>query len=361
MKNYTIGFYLEKLYYSPQFEPVIKEIIKRNISYVVIIPKNRERDELNQRGESIKHCQEEGFVYCFEEDDCECNIMIFGNTPRPIHTPFKKSALIMHGVWGGKMVNYASGLNDVDLRFLDGEFLENSLTKLFPEKKSIYYVSGYSKLDSYFEFTEEDRVKFLQHCNLDINKKTILYAPTFYPSSILKMSKKFSEDLADYNIILKPHSHLFLRKKYTKDLHRLESWTKYPNVYLAKFNETNILPFLHASDLMISDMSSAVFEFSGVGKPAIVNMFLRYRLLHRIFPHKITKRLDTTNFFLWEVGDTPRNYAEMLQNAKENLTNPDKNKEKREKLSRHVVGIVDGKVSERIVDKLLELNNNIQA
>lgn len=35
MKNYTIGFYLEKLYYSPQFEPVIKEIIKRNISYVV--------------------------------------------------------------------------------------------------------------------------------------------------------------------------------------------------------------------------------------------------------------------------------------------------------------------------------------
>ncbi len=39
MKNYTIGFYLEKLYYSPQFEPVIKEIIKRNISYVVIIPK----------------------------------------------------------------------------------------------------------------------------------------------------------------------------------------------------------------------------------------------------------------------------------------------------------------------------------
>ena len=65
MKNYTIGFYLEKLYYSPQFEPVIKEIIKRNISYVVIIPKNRERDELNQRGESIKHCQKEGFVYCF--------------------------------------------------------------------------------------------------------------------------------------------------------------------------------------------------------------------------------------------------------------------------------------------------------
>ena len=61
MENYTIGFYLEKLYYIPHFEPVIKEIIKRGITYVIIIPKNRGRDELNQREESIKYCQEKGF------------------------------------------------------------------------------------------------------------------------------------------------------------------------------------------------------------------------------------------------------------------------------------------------------------
>ena len=51
----------------------------------------------------------------------------------------------------------------------------------------------------------------------------------------------------------------------------------------------------------------------------------------------------------------------MLQNAKENLSNPDKNKTKREEMSRLVVGIVDGKVSERIVNKLLELNDSIRA
>ena len=359
MKNYVIGFYLEKLYYSPQFEPVIREIVKRNISYVVIIPKNLDRDELNQRDESIKYCQEKGFTYCVEEEECECNIMVFGNTPHPIHTHFKKSALIMHGVWGGKMVNYAPSLNNFDLRFLDGTFLETYLGELFPEKKSIYYVSGYSKLDSYFLLTQEDRIKFLQHRHLDPNKKTILYAPTFYPSSILKMGKKFPEDLADYNIILKPHSHLFLRKKYRKDLNRLKSWAQYPNVYLANFNETNILPFLQAADLMISDMSSAVFEFAGVGKPVIINMFLRYRLLHKLFPYKITKRLDTEHFYLWNVGDTPKNYQEMLVNTKENLTNPDKNKTNRENIGHQVIGIVDGKVSERIVDKLMELNSQI--
>ncbi len=75
--------------------------------------------------------------------------MVFGNTPRPF-IPRSRNLPLSCMEWGGKIVNYASDLNDVDLRFLDGEFLENSLTKLFPEKKSIYYVSGYSKLDSYF-------------------------------------------------------------------------------------------------------------------------------------------------------------------------------------------------------------------
>ena len=65
----------------------------------------------------------------------------------------------MHGTWGGKTVNYAPDLNDVDLRFLDGKFMEDRLLELFPEKKSIYYISGYSKLDNYFQLTEEDRIK----------------------------------------------------------------------------------------------------------------------------------------------------------------------------------------------------------
>ncbi len=355
MKDYTIGFYLEKLYYSPQFEPVIKELIKREISYIVIIPKTLERDEVNQREESIKYCEQNNFNYCLEEEDCTCNVLIFGNTPHHIHTGFKKSALINHGLWGGKNVYMEPKMNNVDVRFLDGKFMEECLSELFPDKKDIFCALGYSKLDTYFSFTDTDREKFLIDRRLDINKKTILYAPTFYPSSILKMGKKFPEDLSEYNIILKPHSHLFLRKKYRKDLHRLMSWANCPNVYLANFDETNILPFFHASDLLISDISSAVYEFSGLGKPAIINMFLKYRLIDRLFPHRIHKRLDISKFYLWEVGDTPKNYEKMLQYARENLVNPNKNKAKREELTQYVVGTVDGKVSERVVNKLLEL------
>jgi len=355
MKNYTVGFYLEKLYYSPHFEPVIREVIKRGITYVVIIPRNLGRDVLDQREASIRYCEQEHFIYSLDEDDCTCEVMVFGNIPRPLHTKFQQSALIMHGAWGGKTVNTAASLNQVDIRFLDGNFMKECLTKIFPEKESIYYVSGYSKLDSYFRFSDEDRIRFLERCGLDVNKKTILYAPTFYPSSVLRMSKRFPEDLSDYNIILKPHSHVFLRKRYRKDLHFLESWEKYPNVYLAKFDETNILPFLHVADVMISDMSSAAFEFAGVGKPVVINQFLRYRFWHRLFPRQVNKRLDRNHFHLWHVGDTPKSYPEMLCFVKANLLHPDRHKEQREKLVRYVLGDVDGKVSERIVDKILEL------
>lgn len=108
-------------------------------------------------------------------------------------------------------------------------------------------------------------------------------------------------------------------------------------------------------------MSSAVFEFSGIGKPAIVNMFLRYRLHDRLFPHKARKRLDIENFYLWEVADTPKSYQNMVKNAREALAGINKNKAKREELVRYVMGVVDGKVSSKIVDKLLELNDNIKA
>ena len=108
-------------------------------------------------------------------------------------------------------------------------------------------------------------------------------------------------------------------------------------------------------------MSSAIFELSGIGKPAIVNMFLRYRLHDRLFPHKARKRLDIENFYLWDVADRPKSYQHMVKNAQEALAGTNKNKAKREELLHYVMGEVDGKVSPRIVDKLVELNDSIKA
>ena len=54
-------------------------------------------------------------------------------------------------------------------------------------------------------------------------------------------------------------------------------------------------------------------------------------------------------------------HPKKVKNAQEALAGTDKNKAKREELIHYVMGAVDGKVSPRIVAKLLELNNNIKA
>ncbi|GIQ98192.1 MAG: hypothetical protein CM15mP4_0290 [Candidatus Neomarinimicrobiota bacterium] len=49
--------------------------------------------------------------------------------------------------------------------------------------------------------------RFLEH---RLNKKNILFAPTFYPSSIEKFGIHFGELTKNFNVILKPHVDIFL-------------------------------------------------------------------------------------------------------------------------------------------------------
>lgn len=349
------GFYLEKLYFMPHFEPVIEELKRRGLSYVVIIPSNIRRDEVDQRNESVKYCRSRQIEFCFLEECKAVRFLIFANTPGELPADHEKTALIMHGTWGGKAVYLDPGLNNADVRFIDGQFYQDILTESFPDLKCELNISGYSKLDAYFKYTLQDRNDLLLRCGLDVNKKTILFAPTFYPSSTLNIKSKFPEVLKDYNIIIKPHSNIFLRKRYRRTLKHIRKWEKYDNVYVAGFADTNILPFMYAADLMISDISSAVYEFAGVGKPVVVNMFLHYRWYYRFLRKKIEKRLDMARFYLWEVGSVVNSYREMLEACRLNLTNPDAHKQRREELVKYVIGTVDGKASVRIVDKLLEM------
>lgn len=354
MKEYTIGFYLEKLYYAPHFEPIIDELARRGIPYTLVIPPTRSRDEVDQRTEAIQYAQSRGLTYTLEEEDCHCQWLIFGNNPHPLHVTFDRSALVMHGTWGGKAVYLDPVLNRVDVRFVDGTFMHDTLAQHFPADAHRLCISGYTKLDAYFRLTDADRRQFLLDRHLNPDKPTVLYAPTFYPSSILRLGKHFPADLLDYNLILKPHSHIFLRRRYRRDLRRVLSWTKASNVYLARFDETNLIPFFHAADLLISDISSAVFEFASLDKPVIINRFLHYRPLDRLFPRRISRRLDTDHFYLWDVGEQPHDYPTMLQAIQRNILHPDCHQAQRRQLAREVVGIVDGKASVRVVDRLLQ-------
>lgn len=102
------------------------------------------------------------------------------------------------------------------------------------------------------------------------SKKTVLLAPSWGPSAILSLyGEKIIDGIlkTDYNLIIRPHPQSF--KSEVELLDRLMA--KYPNSDRVQWNrDTDNFNVLNQSDILISDFSGVVFDFSLIfDKPII--------------------------------------------------------------------------------------------
>lgn len=231
--------------------------------------------------------QEQALAYYLEQKP---KWVVFGNT----FDGDKKlkgvcgTALMQHGI-GPKSVYYTVSDSDFDVRFVEGEYRLNRLQSMFPDKQFID--TGYAKLDPIVQGIEAGID--LEKLGLDPAKPTLLYAPTFYPSSIEKMATNWPAEFAEYNILLKPHYFSLSKPAYKKQKKLLLHWASYDNAYLATAEQTNLLPFMASADLLISDASSALFEFAALDKPVVWCDFYHLRWSYRgIFKFRFNQRMD---------------------------------------------------------------------
>ncbi len=171
-------------------------------------------------------------------------------------------------------------------------YREQELRKLYPEAR--LETVGFAKLDPLFDGPGKEQLDFdLAEYGLDPARPTLLYAPTFYPSSIERMPRDLPVQLADCNLLLKPHQFTFTKRNYRHQLRKLERWAEAENTVLLKPDQLSLLPFMKVADLMISDASSALFEFAALDRPVVWCDFIKYRLGHRgIFRKRREKRMD---------------------------------------------------------------------
>ncbi len=184
------------------------------------------------------------------------------------------------------------------------------------------------------------------------SRKTVLYAPTFFPSSIEKMAKDFPRQFKECNVIVKPHYLTYALKKYAKQREQLAAWAKFDNCFVMDEKEYSLLPFILVSDVMISDESSAMFEFSGLNKPVVSNRYFKLRLSYYLFPWKLKKRIDKKKDKYRNVLLPANSYNETIEQAKKGLYFKSILKKERETFIKDIFGTVDGKVSERIANLL---------
>ncbi len=106
---------------------------------------------------------------------------------------------------------------------------------------------------------------------------------------------------------------------------------------------------------MISDESSAIFEFASLNKPVIINRFLKLRWSYYFNPKKLLQRMDIGIDRYRKIGKNPKSYVKMVKAVRRDLADPARFEAKRLKLASDICGRIDGQVSSRIADIVGEI------
>jgi hypothetical protein len=352
-----VFFDVQEMYYLPQYAPIKDKLIERDVTCIFVLHGVSEEsfiasDELTALciGAGLKFVANEAdakSLYLTEKPDW----LIIGNYFSDLDSVHKntKTALVGHGI-GPKACYYDVSDSATTVRFVEGPYRAERLKNLYPGQKFIDV--GYAKLDPVVN-GQLSNIK-PSDMGLSDNKKTILYAPTFYPSSIEHFSKNFPAEFNEYNIILKPHYFSITSDKYLKQREVLLHWSKFENVYLAKTEEVSILPFMVISDVLISDASSTLFEFIALDKPVVWCDFFKLRWGYRgILSFRFNSRMDEDLYKYADVAAHAKKYTELKRVVNKQISSPEEYSLQRKKYTLDLAGIVDGKASVRIADYLL--------
>ncbi|MEN8138613.1 MAG: CDP-glycerol glycerophosphotransferase family protein [Bacteroidota bacterium] len=173
---------------------------------------------------------------------------------------------IFHGLAGEKKGHFHIR-HYFDLYLTQGPYFTRGFEKLKKKHRDFDVIeTGWSKLDTLYlankyKSRKSDLLKKYKAENI------ILYAPTFSPS--LTSAKNSFDDIFSIAeeknnlLIIKFHD---LMNKEVKNLY-IEKAKEYENIIISE--EKSIIPSLVDSDIMISDTSSAVYEFLILDKPVI--------------------------------------------------------------------------------------------
>ena len=354
----TVIFDIQHLYYLPQYLPVLAELKKNGVSCRFVFYRQTEH-QLQQVCQQIINDEQLDTIWVNDWHealthylDVRADWLIFGNAVSDLDQlhQVSKTVLMQHGI-GPKQCYYDVSANPTTVRFVEGQHRLARLQRLYPQ--STFVDTGFAKLDPAFDGSQT--LLNLASLNLDPNKPTLLYAPTFYPSSIECFSKHFADEFCDYNIIVKPHFFSLTKDKYHQQRRLLEHWSKKSNVYLAPVSDYNLLSFMAISDVMISDASSAIFEFAALNKPVVWCDFYKLRWSYRgIFSFRFKKRLNDDIEFFNQITERVSQYPDLKQAVSKVLAAPSELADKRIEMTERLAGATDGQVSKRIVKYLLE-------
>ncbi len=359
-------FNLQHLYYLPQFLPVMLTLRDRGWAAIDV--------SLAQQVSPLEsaifraECERFGFPVIQAPSEAErqtairqqkYDILFVGNKTdvSALRQPATKVVMIYHGI-GLKQSYYTDISSGIDILTVESPARLSALDDL-PGKK---IVAGFTKLDPLaWESERAEPFLTLPHdIRFDPSLPTILYAPTFYPSSVEKILPVLAGFTLKANILVKLHQFSWSKRKYRHHIDLVKNAIKANRrIILLPESLYNILPAYHHSHLLVSDISSTLFEYLAIQKPIIQTDVFSPRLKHRLFPFLLQKRLDKQRFaavdFVYRIHD----YRTIETECELRLSGQDPLAGERKTAAREYLYRLDGKASERLVDELKSILSSV--
>lgn len=166
--------------------------------------------------------------------------------------------------------------------FVEGQYWMDIIKKFGYENDAEWVVSGVPKLDTLFWDGYYNRKEILESLNLDPDKKTVLFAPSYRPSCIPFIKTSIKQIAVKHNLIIKLHPYSWGGKYASKGQSRTyqKLVKEHSEIALIPKEDYDIHPYIFSSDTVISDTSSALAICLALGRIGIVADFPYPKMRH---------------------------------------------------------------------------------
>jgi len=177
-------------------------------------------------------------------------------------------------LYGGGRPSAKRKLNSYDYILLSGDKNKYRLEEIglqIPDKKLVKI--GGLRFDEYQDGGIDKEAEMDRLGIKDRSRKNILYAPTwsFGNGTFKQYAMRFAKEITqNYNLIIRPHYHDRVHGSYVKFMAKLQG---IKHLYLsqsANLIKSDTLRDFIVSDLMISDVSSVIYEYLITRNPIII-------------------------------------------------------------------------------------------
>lgn len=262
---------------------------------------------------------------------------------------------VWHAGVGFKSVGYArfgvkgspypfdSAHRKYDYAIVGGEALQDVYAEVFGIDKEQCLPYGLMRNDGYLDQNKIDEFKkqfYLQYPELK-NKKVIMFAPTFrgtgqrdafYPYEVLEQEKIYNMCGEEYVFMVKMHPFV---------LEKLEIEEKFKDRILDFSDFSDINQLFYVTDILITDYSSNIYEFSMMKKPIISFAYDKdeYELIRSVH-----RTLDKY---------APGKFCTTIDDVIETIQNKDFEMEKLQKFVEENFDNSGGNAADRVIDHIL--------